>query len=65
MPHGPGPDLSHRCPGTDYATYFMMIFIVVLLRSGVRWEFPAQNLEYDWGLTPPETKDGLRVQVRR
>ena len=64
-PHGPGADLSHRCPGTDYTTYFMMVFTAVLLRSRVRWDFPAQCMEYDWRLIPPEPKDGLRVEVRR
>src|SRR2546423_332008 len=61
-PQGAGPVTGHRCPGLDFATYFMAIFAVVLLR-GHTWELPPQNFEYDWAKVPPEVKDGLRARV--
>lgn len=63
-PHGPGPSDGHKCPGADYATLFMEILSIHLLRDFV-WELPPQNLDYDWRLTPPEPKDGLRLRLRR
>ena len=63
VPQGPGPDEGHKCPGTDYATYFMKIFIAVLLRGGYTWDVPEQDLTYHWGRIPPEPKSGLRVRV--
>jgi cytochrome P450 len=62
VPQGAGPAIGHRCPGLDYATYFMEIFAVVLLR-GYTWTLPPQNFEFDWSKTPPEPKDGLRARV--
>jgi retinoid hydroxylase len=61
-PQGAGPITGHRCPGLDFATYFMAIFTVVLLR-GHTWELPPQSFEYDWAKVPPEVKDGLRARV--
>lgn len=63
-PQGAGPVTGHRCPGLDFATYFMCVFAVVLLR-GYTWELPAQNFDLDWSKTPPEMKDGLRAVVQR
>lgn len=63
-PHGPGTYDGHKCPGTDYATLFMDVQTIHLLRDFV-WELPPQNLEYDWRLTPPELKGGLRLRLRR
>lgn len=63
VPQGPGPDEGHKCPGTDYATYFMKTFIAVLLRGGTTWEVPEQDLSYRWGQIPPEPRSGLRVSV--
>lgn len=60
-PHGPGADVGHKCPGADYASLFMEILTVQLLRE-FEWELPPQDLEYDWRLTPPEPKDGLRLR---
>lgn len=61
VPHGPGPITTHQCPGTDYATIFMKVFAIHLVRSGVAWKLPPQEFECDWSLTPPEPKGGLRV----
>jgi len=61
-PQGAGPATGHRCPGLDFATYFMEIFAVVLLR-GYTWTLPPQNYEMDFSKTPPEPKDALRATV--
>jgi cytochrome P450 len=61
-PQGAGPVTGHRCPGLDYATYFMEVFAIVLLR-GYDWELPPQSFEIDYSKTPPEPKDGLRAKV--
>jgi retinoid hydroxylase len=61
-PQGAGPATGHRCPGLDFATYFMEIFAVALLR-GYAWELPPQNYEMDFSKTPPEPKDALRATV--
>ncbi|MBI4179106.1 cytochrome P450 [bacterium] len=63
-PHGPGAYDGHKCPGTDYATLFMDVLTIHLLRDCV-WDLPPQDLEYNWRLTPPEPKDGLRLRLRR
>jgi len=63
-PQGAGPAMGHRCPGLDYATYFMEMFAVVLLR-GYTWQLPPQNYELDYSQTPPVAKDGLRARVMR
>jgi cytochrome P450 len=62
VPQGAGPVTGHRCPGLDFATYFMEVFAIVLLR-GYTWELPQQNFEIDWSKTPPEAKDRLRATV--
>jgi len=61
-PQGAGPITGHRCPGLDFATYFMQMFAVVLLR-GYTWQIPPQNFEIDFSKTPPEPKDALRAKV--
>jgi cytochrome P450 len=61
-PQGAGPASGHRCPGLDFATYFMEIFAVVLLR-GYDWQLPPQSFELDGSKTPPEPKDALRARV--
>ena len=61
-PQGAGPATGHRCPGLDFATYFMEVFAVVLLR-GYTWQLPKQNFELDYSSTPPVPKDGLRAVV--
>jgi len=63
-PQGAGPAMGHRCPGLDFATYFMAVFTIVLLRN-YTWELPQQSAEIDWSKTPPDLKDGLRAVVRR
>jgi cytochrome P450 len=63
-PQGAGPAMGHRCPGLDYATYFMEVFAIVLLR-GYTWQLPTQSFEIDWSKTPPDVKDGLRARVTR
>src|SRR5205823_9749698 len=63
VPQGAGPVTGHRCPGLDFATYFMEIFAVVLLR-GYAWELPAQSFAMNWSSTPPEPEEGLRAKVR-
>ena len=64
VPQGAGPATGHRCPGLDFATFFMAIFAVVLLR-GHDWDLPPQSFDYDWSKTPPELAEGLRATVRR
>ena len=61
-PQGAGPATGHRCPGLDFATYFMEVFAVVLLR-GYTWELPKQNVEMDYSSTPPVPKDALRAEI--
>lgn len=61
-PQGAGPATGHRCPGLDYATYFMEVFAIVLLR-GYSWTLPPQNYELDFSKTPPVAKDGLRAII--
>jgi cytochrome P450 len=61
-PQGAGPATGHRCPGLDFATYFMEVFAVTLLRV-YTWQIPAQNFEMDFSKTPPEPKDALRATV--
>lgn len=64
-PHGPGAPLtSHTCPGADYASVFMTSFLILILRS-YSWELPKQDLGYNWSMTPPEPRDGLRIRLRR
>ena len=63
VPQGAGPATGHRCPGLDYATYFMEVFTTVLLR-GYTWDLPTQSFEADYSKTPPEPKDRLRATVR-
>lgn len=63
-PQGAGPAMGHRCPGLDYATYFMEVFAIVLLR-GYTWQLPPQSFEIDWSKTPPDVKDGLRARVAK
>jgi cytochrome P450 len=62
VPHGAGPAMGHRCPGLDYATYFMEVFAIVMLR-GYTWNLPPQSFEIDWSKTPPDVKDGLKARV--
>ena len=64
VPQGAGPALGHRCPGQDFATYFMAVFTVVLLR-GYDWSLPPQSFDCDWTKTPPDLVEGLRATVRR
>src|SRR5262245_33330434 len=64
VPQGAGPALGHRCPGQDFATYFMAVFTVVLLR-GYDWTLPPQSFDCDWTKTPPDLLEGLRATVRR
>jgi len=62
-PQGAGPVTGHRCPGFDFATYFMAVFAIVLLRR-YTWQFAAQDFTLDYSKTPPEQRDGLRATVR-
>ena len=64
VPQGAGPATGHRCPGLDFATYFMQVFSVVLLRH-YEWRLPDQNFELDYSKVPPEPRDALRATVRR
>jgi fatty-acid peroxygenase len=64
VPQGGGPPTGHRCAGVDYSTVLMSVFLVALMRD-YEWTLPAQNLAYDWGLTPPEPADGLKAVLRR
>lgn len=61
-PQGAGPVTGHRCPGLDFATYFMEVFAVVLLR-GYSWQLPLQSFDMVWSRTPPEPRDALRAIV--
>jgi len=62
-PQGAGPPESHRCPGFDLTTIFMVLFAARLLR-GYSWLLPEQDLTPNWGLVPPVPRDGLRAIVR-
>ena len=62
-PQGAGPAHGHRCPGFDFATIFMEVFAVSLLR-GYDWDLPPQRLERSSSKTPPEPRDGLRARIR-
>jgi retinoid hydroxylase len=64
VPQGAGPASGHRCPGLDFATVFMEVFAVALLRD-YSWQLPEQSFETDFRKTPPEPRDGLRATVRR
>jgi retinoid hydroxylase len=64
VPQGAGPVTGHRCPGLDFATLFMAVFAVVLLRSH-DWQLPPQSFEMDWTKTPPEPRGGLRARVTK
>ena len=63
-PQGAGPAHGHRCPGLDFATYFMEVFAIALLRD-YSWRLPAQSFEMDFSKTPPEPRDGLRATIQR
>lgn len=63
-PQGAGPVTGHRCPGLDFATYFMEVFAIVLLRA-YAWQLPPQSFERDFTKTPPEPRDGLRAVVSK
>jgi cytochrome P450 len=65
VPQGPGPAAGHRCPGVDYATLFIQAFLVVLLREGYAWDFPSQDIDFNWRQIPPEPRSGLRVRFSR
>ena len=60
-PQGPGPEDGHRCPGLDYATLFISLFVVSLVRSSVQWSLAAPETTYRWNMIPPEPTDGLRA----
>jgi len=62
VPQGAGPVTGHRCPGLDFATYFMEVFTVVLLR-GYTWSVPGQNFNLDYSKVPPEPIDAVRATV--
>ncbi len=62
VPQGPGPATGHKCPGTDYATLFMKVFLAVLLRNGTPWDLPFQDFSYHWKQIPPEPRSGLVVR---
>jgi cytochrome P450 len=64
MPQGTGPDIGHKCPGTDYATVLMQVFATVLARD-YTWTLPEQDLDLDFSRLPPEQRDGLRFQLKR
>jgi cytochrome P450 len=64
VPQGAGPALGHRCPGLDFATYFMAVFAVILLRV-YDWSLLPQSFDFNWTKTPPEPVEGLRATVRK
>src|SRR5437763_3678799 len=63
VPQGAGAATGHRCPGLDFATYFMEVFAVVLLRR-FAWELPPQDFALDYSKVPPEPKEGLKATAR-
>jgi cytochrome P450 len=63
-PHGPGGELTHRCPGADYATIAMQIFTASMLRDW-DWTLPPQRFELDTSRTPPLPIDGVRAKFTK
>jgi retinoid hydroxylase len=63
IPQGGGMPTGHRCLGLEYSTILTLVFLTVLVR-GFGWEFPPQDVNYDWSRRPPEPRDGLRVRLR-
>jgi retinoid hydroxylase len=61
-PQGAGSPTGHQCPGLDFATCFMAIFAIVLVRA-YRYELTARTFELSYDKTPPEPRDGLRATV--
>ena len=64
VPQGAGPPAGHKCPGLDFATCFMDVFTVVLVRD-YRYDLATSTCELSYDKTPPEPKDGLRATVQR
>jgi cytochrome P450 len=64
VPQGAGAPTGHKCPGLDFATVFMSVFAVVLVR-GYRYDLAASRCELSYAKTPPEPKDGLRATIAR
>lgn len=62
VPQGAGSPTGHKCPGLDFATCFMEVFAVVLVR-GYRYELAAGTRQLAYDKTPPEPSDGLRATV--
>lgn len=63
VPQGVGPASGHRCPGLDYASLFMQLFTVHLVRD-FELALPAQDTSYAWKMIPPEPRDGLRLALK-
>jgi retinoid hydroxylase len=63
IPQGAEPPTGHRCLGLEYSTLLTLAFLAILVR-GYDWQLPSQRLDLDWGMRPPEPRDGLIVQVR-
>jgi len=63
-PQGMGPSTGHKCPGVDYATMFMQVFVTVLLRDYAH-QLPEQDVSLDLARIPPEPRDGLRLVLRK
>lgn len=64
IPQGAEPPTGHRCLGLDYSTVLVLAFMCRLLR-GYTWTLPAQSLEPNPRVIPPEPRDGLRVALRQ
>jgi cytochrome P450 len=64
VPQGAGAPTGHKCPGLDFATCFMSVFAVVLVR-GYRYDLAASGYELSYEKTPPEPRDGLQATIAR
>ncbi|MCA9726779.1 MAG: cytochrome P450 [Candidatus Eisenbacteria bacterium] len=64
VPQGPGRALGHKCPGVDYATLIMQVFLAHLVRDH-EWEIPDQDMTMSWDRIPPEPRDGLLFRLHR
>jgi retinoid hydroxylase len=67
VPNGAGSAThGHKCAGYEFAPLLLQVFLVELLRGGLRWTLtPGQDLSLDMSLVPPVPRDGLKTRLTR